>query len=102
MLKIESVWYDLRMAFVILKFVGIIDVGGWEAMSHKYMTSAASYTISNMSYYACGMPRDDSFHIVRSATTGDIPWPGALLGLSTLGLYVWCQDQVSFIHLRIL
>ncbi|CAC5400638.1 SLC5A11 [Mytilus coruscus] len=63
-------------------------------MTDKYMHSAANYTLMNQSLYSCGMPRDDALHIFRSATTGDIPWTGALTGLSIMGLYVWCQDQL--------
>lgn len=77
-----------------LNIVAIVEVGGWEAMQVKYMNAATNYTLNDTTFYQCGLPREDSFHIARDAVTGDIPWPGALLGLSTLGLYVWCQDQV--------
>ncbi|KAH9507890.1 Sodium/glucose cotransporter 4 [Bulinus truncatus] len=33
-------------------------------------------------------------HIWRDAVTGDIPWPGAVFGLTTLGLWNWCNDQI--------
>ncbi|KAH9507892.1 hypothetical protein Btru_053133 [Bulinus truncatus] len=33
-------------------------------------------------------------HIWRDAVTGDIPWPGAVFGLTTLGLWNWCNDQL--------
>jgi hypothetical protein len=65
-------------------------------MTTKYMNSAANYTLTNQSFYSCGMPRDDALHILRDVETGDIPWTGALTGLTILGLYVWCQDQVRF------
>ncbi|CAG2233356.1 SGLT4 [Mytilus edulis] len=78
----------------VFTIVGIIQVGGWDEMTEKYMHSAANYTLMNQSLYSCGMPREDSLHIFRSATTGDIPWTGALTGLSIMGLYVWCQDQL--------
>ena len=73
----------------------MLEVGGWNAMTEKYMNSAANYTLLNQSFYSCGMPREDALHIFRSPKTGDIPWTGALTGLSFLGLYVWCQDQVT-------
>ena len=76
--------------------VGIEKVGGWNEMTTKYMNSAANYTLTNQSFYSCGMPRDDALHILRDVETGDIPWTGALTGLTILGLYVWCQDQVRF------
>lgn len=84
----------LIVGATILFITSWVDVGGWGALHDKFMTSAANYTLTNTSLYSCGLPRDDSFHIVRDAVTGDIPWPGALLGLSFLGMYVWCQDQL--------
>jgi len=67
-------------------------------METKYPYAVANYTLQNTTFYACGMPREDAFHIWRSATTGDIPWPGALFGLTALGLFTWCQDQVRAFH----
>lgn len=84
----------LIVGATILFITSWVDVGGWGALHDKFMTSAANYTLTNTSLYSCGLPREDSFHIVRDAVTGDIPWPGALLGLSFLGMYVWCQDQL--------
>ncbi|WAQ99187.1 SC5A9-like protein [Mya arenaria] len=78
----------------VYTIAALIDVGGWEGLMTKYPLAATNYTLANQSFYECGMPRDDAFHIWRSATTGDIPWPGALIGLTTLGLFTWCQDQV--------
>jgi hypothetical protein len=64
-------------------------------MTEKYMVSAANYTLANQTYYSCGLPRKDAMHIFRDPSTGDIQWTGALTGLSVLGMYDWCQDQVS-------
>lgn len=63
-------------------------------METKFMNAVSNETRFNRSHYSCGVPPSDSLHIFRDAVTGDIPWPGALLGLSTLGLYTWDQDQV--------
>ena len=63
----------------------------------KYPQAAANYTLYNQTFYKCGMPRDDWTHIFRDPTHGDIPWPGAVFGLTTLGLFTWCQDQVFLI-----
>jgi hypothetical protein len=59
------------------------------------MKAATNYTLANQSFYRCGMPRDDAFHIFRDPVKGDIPWPGVLFGLTILALFVWCQDQVK-------
>lgn len=78
----------------VVTSMSLIEVGGWEGMIAKYPHAAANYTLYNQTFYKCGLPRDDAFHIWRSPTTGDIPWPGAVFGLTTLGLFTWCQDQV--------
>jgi hypothetical protein len=55
-------------------------------MTEKYMASAANNTLANQTYYSCGLPRKDAMHIFRDPSTGDIPWTGALTGLSVLGM----------------
>lgn len=73
---------------------GFVEVGGWNAMIVKYATSAANYTLANQSFYGCGLPPNDYEHIFRDPVTGDIPWPGVVFGLTTMGIFVWCSDQV--------
>jgi len=65
-------------------------------MKVKYETAATNYTLANQSFYACGMPRKDAFHIFRDPIHGDIPWTGVVSGLTVMALFVWCQDQVGF------
>ncbi|XP_063419221.1 sodium/glucose cotransporter 4-like [Mytilus trossulus] len=84
----------LLISATILAVMGLNEVGGWSGMTAKYMTSIANQTFNNQSYQECGKPREDSFHILRSPVSGDIPWSGAFSGLSFLGLYVWSQDQL--------
>ena len=74
-------------------------IGGWHTMEEKYMHAATNYTLANQSFYSCGMPRDDAFHIFRDPVKGDIPWTGSTFGLTILALFVWCQDQVEAITL---
>ena len=63
-------------------------------LREAYMASAANSTLSNISLYGCGLPRDDSFHIFRDVSA-DIPFTGALIGLTFLGIYTWSNDQVN-------
>ena len=84
----------MMMMMIFFLLLAIIEVGGYEAMETKFMNAVSNETRFNRSHYSCGVPPSDSLHIFRDAVTGDIPWPGALLGLSTLGLYTWDQDQV--------
>ncbi|XP_069129534.1 sodium/glucose cotransporter 4-like isoform X3 [Argopecten irradians] len=79
---------------VVLFVLSYMEVGGWGGLQDKYMSSAANETLLNTSYYGCGLPREDAFTILRHPVTGDIPWTGSIFGLSTLGLYVWCHDQL--------
>ncbi|KAH3836199.1 hypothetical protein DPMN_109569, partial [Dreissena polymorpha] len=84
----------LIIGATVVTVMSLTEVGGWSGMETRFMTAATNYTLANQTFYQCGMPRQDSFHIWRSPTTGDIPWPGAVFGLTTLGLFTWCQDQV--------
>ena len=84
---------------VVLGMLAFDKIGGYNGILEKYKHSATNYTLQNQSFYACGMPRDDAFHIFRDPLTADIPWTGATLGLTFLALSVWCQDQVGDISL---
>ncbi|XP_062576317.1 sodium/glucose cotransporter 4-like [Saccostrea cucullata] len=84
----------LVIGATILFLMSIIEVGGYKEMETKFMAAMSNETLHNQTYYKCGVPPADSLHIFRDPVTGDIPWTGALLGLSTLGLYGWDQDQI--------
>ena len=48
----------------------------------------------------CGIPREDSFVLLRNAVDSDIPWPGFVLGVTASSIWYWCADQVcSYIGL---
>ena len=42
----------------------------------------------------CGIPREDSFVLLRNAVDSDIPWPGFILGVTASSIWYWCADQV--------
>ncbi|ESP02204.1 hypothetical protein LOTGIDRAFT_230588 [Lottia gigantea] len=84
----------LLIGAFILTVMSFVEVGGWEQMMRKYATAAANYTLADPENNTCGMPRKDFMHIWRDPVEGDIPWPGAVFGLTTLGLWVWCTDQI--------
>ncbi|XP_051777027.1 sodium/glucose cotransporter 1 isoform X3 [Erpetoichthys calabaricus] len=82
-------------AFILLGFA-FNEVGGYDAFTTKYMEAIPSITTEvgiNISEN-CYTPRPDSFHIFRNAVTGDLPWPGLIFGLSIIGIWYWCTDQV--------
>ncbi|XP_076467786.1 sodium/glucose cotransporter 4-like [Babylonia areolata] len=84
----------LLIGAFILMALSFVEVGGWSEMMEKYKRAAANYTLADPTNYSCGIPRDDFMHIWRDPATGDIPWTGAVFGLTTLGIWVWCTDQI--------
>lgn len=69
------------------------EVGGYEEFVHKYMNAIPQVGNSSIPE-KCYTPRPDSFQIFRDPINGDLPWPGLIFGLSILGLWYWCTDQV--------
>ena len=41
-----------------------------------------------------GVPRPDSFVMLRDPGHSDMPWPGFLLGQTPASVWYWCADQV--------
>lgn len=78
-------------------FSAFAEVGGYQSFAEKYMNAIPSavegdnLTISP----TCYTPKADSFHIFRDAVTGDIPWPGTVLGMNLVAAWYWCSDQVK-------
>ncbi|XP_014691204.1 probable glucose sensor protein SLC5A4 [Equus asinus] len=82
-------------SFILMGFA-FAEVGGYQSFAEKYMNAVPSavegdnLTISP----TCYTPKADSFHIFRDAVTGDIPWPGTVLGMNLVAAWYWCSDQV--------
>nr|XP_056723624.1 sodium/glucose cotransporter 4 isoform X1 [Euleptes europaea] len=76
---------------LVLMFIGFEKVGWYEGLQEKYSRAIPSVIVPNTT---CHLPRQDAFHMLRDPTTGDIPWPGLIFGLSVLALWCWCTDQV--------
>ena len=77
---------------------GFIKIGGYSGLTEKYMNAIPKSTwqdLNSSNLSACGLPRDDSFHIFRHPTDSDLPWPGMLSGIFLLGSWYWCTDQVQ-------
>ncbi|ESO99197.1 hypothetical protein LOTGIDRAFT_141995 [Lottia gigantea] len=83
----------LMIGATILAIVGK-HFDGFYGLQEKYMTAIANTTSDNITLYKCALPREDSFHIFRSITTGDLPWTGAVFGVTIFALWVWCSDQL--------
>uniref|UniRef100_A0A8C6P7U9 Sodium/myo-inositol cotransporter 2 n=1 Tax=Nothobranchius furzeri TaxID=105023 RepID=A0A8C6P7U9_NOTFU len=67
------------------------EVGGWNALMQGYANAIPSVRVPNTT---CGIPRDDAFHIFRDPVNSDLPWPGAIIGMSIPSMWYWCSDQV--------
>lgn len=73
-------------------------IGGYNELENLYMNAVPQTTINSWTsgnYTECGIPRPDSFHMIRDPVDSDLPWPGMLIGMSLLGSWYWCTDQVS-------
>ncbi|NXP87221.1 SC5A9 protein, partial [Passerina amoena] len=76
---------------LVLMFIGFEKVGWYEGLKEKYSTAIPKITVPNTD---CHLPRADAFHLFRDPITGDLPWPGLVLGLTVVALWCWCTDQV--------
>lgn len=73
------------------------EVGGYTGLVAGYMEAVARHpdpATHNMSA-ACYRPRPDAFHLLRDPVSGDLPWPGLLVGLTINAGWYWCTDQVG-------
>ncbi|XP_068024171.1 sodium/glucose cotransporter 2-like isoform X2 [Melanerpes formicivorus] len=86
---------DLLQTFIIVAGASVLAayalgaVGGYEGLVQRYPLA----TPQNLTG-PCGRPRPDAFHLLRHPSTGDLPWPGLLLGLGIISAWYWCTDQV--------
>ncbi|XP_048196891.1 solute carrier family 5 member 4-like [Perognathus longimembris pacificus] len=96
------IYTDTLQAFImltgsfILMVFAFIEVGGYESFAEKYMNAIPSVVAGDNLTISprCYTPQEDSFHIFRDATTGDIPWPGTVFGMVITAVWYWCTDQV--------
>lgn len=59
---------------LILMFIGLNQVGGWEGLHAKVPA--------------------DFFHMMKPSTDKEFPWTGIFFGAPLLGIWYWCTDQV--------
>ncbi|BFZ19128.1 hypothetical protein BsWGS_22167 [Bradybaena similaris] len=45
-------------------------------------------------YTTCGIPRATSWHMFRSYSNMELPWPGLLFGIIINNMWYWCCDQL--------
>ncbi|EGW12163.1 Sodium/glucose cotransporter 1, partial [Cricetulus griseus] len=82
---------------VLLMFYAFGEVGGYRGLVKKYLVAIPTRTQEGnwTAKTQCYMPRQDAFRIFRSVVSGDIPWPGLILGTTTVSMFYGCADQVT-------
>ncbi|XP_068779325.1 sodium/glucose cotransporter 2-like [Struthio camelus] len=86
---------DVVQTFIILTGASVLAgyalsaVGGYGGLRQRYPLALAPNATG-----PCARPRPDAFHLLRPPGTGDLPWPGLLLGLAIVSAWYWCTDQV--------
>ncbi|CAL4069028.1 unnamed protein product, partial [Meganyctiphanes norvegica] len=72
---------------------GLQEVGGYSELQTKYLASIPNKLVGNTT---CGLPRVDSWRMLRDADTSvsDMPWPGFFLGQTPSSIWYWCADQM--------
>ncbi|XP_046584860.1 sodium/glucose cotransporter 4-like [Haliotis rubra] len=76
----------------ILMGISFAKVGGLEPLYEKYFEAIPEKRINGSD--VCGLPPKDAFHLLRDASTGDLPWPGNVFGITILSAWYFCSDQV--------
>lgn len=72
---------------------GLSEVGGYNALLHKYTRAVPNTTLQSNS--TCGYPRPDSLSLLRDPVNSDYPWPGTLIINCAADVWFWCADQVN-------
>eukprot|EP00794_Sanderia_malayensis_P008235 gene8235-9117_t len=93
------IYLDTLMAVVmvsgafVMTIMGFEKVGGYSGLRTSYMNAMAKEVI-NGNVTCGGVPRPDSFVMLRDPGHSDMPWPGFLLGQTPASIWYWCADQV--------
>lgn len=101
------IWTDFIQTIImvvgafVLMVMSFIRIGGYEALQKKFFEAWPNTTLNhfgvkddNYSYTKCGIPPENSWHLMRSADDGGLPWPGVIFGLTISSVWYWCSDQV--------
>ncbi|KAL3866751.1 hypothetical protein ACJMK2_044027 [Sinanodonta woodiana] len=76
---------------LVLMVISFVRVGG---MSKLYTDFPKAIPSNLLNGSDCGIPTDEAFHLLRSADSGDLPWPGNVFGITILSAWYFCSDQV--------
>lgn len=83
---------------LVLFILGIVKVGGFEALYYKYPRAVANSTakaiMAGQTNITCGLPPKDSWQMLRKPDDDEMPWAGFVFGQTTSSLWYWCADQM--------
>jgi len=99
------IWTDFAQTIIMLIGACILmglsfhEVGGYNELIRKFFISypdADHTAIDPFTNKSCAQIPKDSMHLFRSIVPGesDLPWTGAIFGISVSAIWYWCSDQV--------
>ena len=90
------IWFFFKNWFIFIihfHLLGFVKVGGYRELYYKYQHAIPNTTLHNPNT-TCGLPREDSWVMLRDPINSDMPWPAFLLGQTPASIWYWCADQV--------
>ena len=72
---------------------GFQKIGGYNGLRNRYVNAVPDDVL--LGNTTCGIPRPDSFILLRDPINSDMPWPGFIFGQNTASIWYWCADQVK-------
>ncbi|XP_023210658.1 sodium/myo-inositol cotransporter-like isoform X1 [Centruroides sculpturatus] len=76
---------------VIVAVKAFVEVGGYDGLREKYMEAIPTKLIPNAT---CGIPKSNSWQMLRPYNDPEMPWLGFLLGQTPASIWYWCADQM--------
>ncbi len=65
------------------------------AADRKRIVDAAAPFVKDFGNYAeCSIPPNDAMNFFKSISSTNLPWVGAIFGLTVNATWYWCTDQV--------
>ncbi|XP_014675525.1 PREDICTED: sodium/myo-inositol cotransporter-like [Priapulus caudatus] len=82
---------------IALMITSFVKIGGWSSLIVQYMEAIPNTTKlehGSTHHTDCGMPREDSWLMLRNPIDSDIPWAGFIFGQTIASIWYWCTDQM--------
>lgn len=85
-----------------ISFEGYGKIGSFQELKIRYFQAIPNATL-NTPNYTCGIPKEDSFQMLRDIDpfTSSFPWLGFLIGQTLSSLTYWCAEQVGDRNVRV-